>query len=87
MEHTVSQRGRNLFDKYVREMLRHPMLTGLSLQSHVHNLLSEARDAEIGRGEMEEEVGPLMQALSSEKARQEIGDMPPDQKDKDGPPT
>jgi hypothetical protein len=69
----MSERGRNLFDRYVREMLRHPVLAGLGLQSHIHNLLADARDSKISRGEIEEEVGPLMQALSKQNTREQVG--------------
>jgi hypothetical protein len=69
----MSQRGRNLFDRYVREMLRHPMLAGFGVQSHVYNLLSEARDAQISRAEIEDEAGPLIQALANEMSREEQG--------------
>jgi hypothetical protein len=84
----MSQRGRALFDSYVRGQLKHPVLGGISIQSHVHNLLYEARRAGISAAELEEEVGPLMQALSLARTRDEMeGFLPPDRKDKDGPPT
>ena len=84
----MSQRGRNFFDRYVREMLRHPMLAGLGLQSHVHNLLSEARDAQLSRAEIEDEVGPLIEALANQLRRDESGRQDAAEKtDNGGPPT
>lgn len=84
----MSQRGRNVFDRYVREMLKHPMLAGLGLQSHVHNLLSEARDARISRAEIEDETGPLMQALANEMGSDGTGrQFSSNREDKDGPAT
>lgn len=83
----MSQRGRDLFERYVREMLRHPMLAGFGVQSHVHNLLSEARDVRISRAEIEDETGPLLQALTNEMHREETGRQSQPDQDEDGPPT
>lgn len=59
----MSQRGRDLFEKYVREQFNHAVLRGLGVQSHVHNLLYEAKTAGISAAEIEEDVGPLVHAL------------------------
>lgn len=59
----MSKRGRNFFDNYVRAQFTHPVLRGLGMQSHVHNLIHEARAAGISKGEIEQEVGPILQAL------------------------
>jgi hypothetical protein len=84
----MSQRGRKLFDKYVREVLKHPTLAGIGIQSHVHNLLHEAKSARIPISEIEEEVGPLVQAVSAAKFQDEVNQLYPlDQKDNDTPPT
>lgn len=73
----MSQRGRQFFEQYVREQLLHPVLRGLGLQSHVHNLLHEARSAGITKAAIEEEVGPILQALWVAKNKAEMPDLFP----------
>lgn len=73
----MSIRGRNLFNKYVREQLSYPVLRGLGVQSHVHNLLYEARAVGIPPAEIEEEVGPLLSAVWVAKTRQEAPELAP----------
>lgn len=55
----MSSRGRQLFDKYVRNRLNHPDLASLGMTTHVFNLLSEAGAARIQPWEITEEVGPV----------------------------
>lgn len=65
----MSERARELFNRYVVDRLNHPDLKGLSVESHVFNLNYAAREAHIPLSELIEEVGPLAQALVSARRR------------------
>ncbi|MET3522248.1 MULTISPECIES: hypothetical protein [unclassified Mesorhizobium] len=63
----MSERARQLFDKYVASSLNHPDLKGLSMGTHLFNLNMAASEARIPASEMIEELGPLAQALIAAK--------------------
>lgn len=65
----MSARGREMFDRYVADYLNQPLTTALSLQSHVHTLLSHCREAGISRDEIIEEVGEIIDALTTARKK------------------
>jgi hypothetical protein len=59
----MSARGRDLFDRYVRNNLNHPDLRVLDATSHAFNLTSMAATQHLPIAQVIEEVGPIAPAL------------------------
>lgn len=61
----MTERGRRLFEDYVKSHLNHPMFAALTIASHAFNVSSVAADARIPMSEIIEEVGPIAPALAT----------------------
>lgn len=61
----MSLRGKLLFDRYVQDQLRDPVMGSMPLGTHTFNLTMMAAEAGIPMAEVVEEVGPLAPALRS----------------------
>lgn len=63
----MSDRGRALFERYVANHIRDPVLAALPSGTHVFNLTALAAESKIPVSEIVEEVGPLTAAIISAK--------------------
>jgi hypothetical protein len=60
----VSERGRELFDRFIAQRLSHPDLRNAHIEIHVSDLLDMAEAEEIPLNEIVEEVGEISQAIT-----------------------
>lgn len=61
----MSERGRELFDKFIEQRLIHPQLRDAPLETHLSDLLDMAGARDVAWTEIVEEVGEITDALTA----------------------